>query len=233
MIYSRYAIYYAPETNSPLLGFANSWLGWNPEKRQFCERPLMTGLSAQEIANITTAPSRYGFHGTLKPPFYLKDTTVFDQLDRAIQHCASTLAPISCGALALKKIGSFLALCPQDNHGKLAKLAASCVETLDHFRAPPQTEELERRRKNGLTPRQEELLQSWGYPYVMEEFRFHLTLTNKLSIDDLTRVENAITNLIGPLCSSSFDINEICLFGDPGQGKPFHLLKRYRLQEGQ
>ena len=34
--------------------------------------------------------------------------------------------------------------------------------------------------KSGLTDRQEALLTQWGYPYVMEEFRFHITLTGAL-----------------------------------------------------
>src|SRR5262249_2220033 len=37
-----------------------------------------------------------------------------------------------------------------------------------------------RRNPARLTPRQRDYLERWGYPYVMEEFRFHMTLTGRL-----------------------------------------------------
>ena len=49
---------------------------------------------------------------------------------------------------------------------------------------PAAPEELKKRRGAGLSSRQELMLTTWGYPYVMEEFRFHLTLTGRLSDRD-------------------------------------------------
>ena len=48
------------------------------------------------------------------------------------------------------------------------------------FARPPGAAELERRRKAGLSAAQEKMLLRWGYPYVLDEFRFHLTLTGRL-----------------------------------------------------
>src|SRR3546814_16854276 len=58
---------------------------------------------------------------------------------------------------------------------------ADCVRAFDRFRAPPSETALARRRAAGLSARQEANLQAWGYPYVMEDFRLHFTLTGRIT----------------------------------------------------
>lgn len=227
--YKRYGLYYAPEPQGALGQFGNAWLGRDPETGHLLSRPTVAGLAESEIVAATSSPTRYGFHGTLKPPFALPSGINRSDLEAAVSDLCKRTAPIICGPLTLKAIGRFLALVPTEPVADLADLAATLVRALDDFRQPEDEAAKNKRRAAGLTDRQEEYLVCWGYPYVMEEFRFHLTLTNKLSDDQITPVKSVLSNLVAPLCQEPFTVREVCLFGDPGDQKPFRLLKRFPL----
>jgi hypothetical protein len=80
----------------------------------------------------------------------------------------------------VRTIGRFTALVPAGADDGVTALATDCVETCDRFRAPLTEADRARRMAAGLTPRQIALMDRWGYPYVCEEFRFHMTLTGPL-----------------------------------------------------
>jgi len=227
--YQRYALYYAPSSQSALGRFGDTWLGRDAETGNDIAHLAIDGLDGGEIVAATTSPVRYGFHGTLKPPFALKDGQTRSGLEVAINDLAVRLTPVRCGPLTLKAIGRFLALVPTEPVGELGELAASLVRALDDFREPEDEAAMNKRRAVGLTDRQEACLVQWGYPYVMEEFRFHLTLTNKLDAEQAQRFETALRPVVAPLCQDPFIVSDICLFGDPGDGKPFRFLKRFSL----
>ncbi len=180
------------------------------------------------MAEITATPRRYGFHGTLKPPFRLAGGTDAAGLDRALAALASDVAAFTAPPLMLHRIGRFIALVPSGPCPALSGLAARAVTGLDAFRAPPGESELARRRASGLTPRQNEHLDRWGYPYVLDEFRFHLTLTGALASDDADPVFEALSRLTAPFRAAPLPVTEICLFGENGEGR-FHIAGRYPL----
>ena len=109
------------------------------------------------------------------------------------------------------------------------QLAAVCVSELDRFRTPPSTAELVRRRRAGLTPAQDVLLGRWGYPYVMQEFRFHMTLTARLDPEKSAAVGVQLAPLVEPLCQSALAVEAIGLFHQRGPDAPFRLVHRYPL----
>ncbi len=124
-------------------------------------------------------------------------------------------------------LGNLIALTPFGPTDALRRVAYACVRELDGFRAEPDTYEIARRRKSGLTARQDALLMEWGYPYVMEEFRFHLTLTGKLPLE--TRgawLETIQGNL--PALPTPFTVDQIALCGERDDGL-FELIHRYTL----
>jgi hypothetical protein len=45
----------------------------------------------------------------------------------------------------------------------------------------------------------------------------------------MMRVRDALAPIVAPLCEAPFTISDVCLFGDPGDGKPFDLLRRFAL----
>jgi putative phosphonate metabolism protein len=224
--FTRYAIFYAPPPG-PLADFGAAWLGWEPRGGRKVAHPDLPGLPLP-TAEITKTPHKYGLHATLKPPFRLKPGFDVAELHNATLALASALEPVLLDGLRLDRLGSFLALVPEGDTTPLALLAARVVEALDGFRAAPGEAELEQRRKAGLTRNQEVLLQKWGYPYVMEEFRFHLTLTGTLPDAEGDAVAARLRPVLDPILPSPVWIRDICLFGE-GQDGRFHNLHRYTL----
>lgn len=224
---SRYAVYYAPETGSDLAGFWASWLGWDAETGRAVPHPDDTGLPLP-ISELTQTPRKYGFHGTLKPPFKLSKGYAFTDLDAAMDELARQQPAFKIPHISLRAIGTFLAITPTESSDELVRLAKSCVRNLDPFRASPSEAELSRRRAANLTDAQEYNLKRWGYPYVLSEFRFHLTLTGRLAPDHIKPVTAYLQGaLAGPL-ATPLPVREICLFGEAIDGK-FHIIKRYPL----
>ncbi len=221
MSYTRFAIYFVPPDGA-LLEFGAAWLGWDVIRGAACDQIDLPGLH-----DITMTPRKYGFHGTLKPPFQLKAGRTAEELQLAVADLAASLAPASCDGLTLTPLGRFLALTPTGDLGGLQQVAAACVRDLDDMRAPATEAELARRRKAGLSARQDALLEAWGYPYVMEEFRFHLTLSGQLSDAALAHwTDMARQNL--PDLPAPFVVDQIALCGEREDGL-FELIHRYAL----
>lgn len=224
-MFSRYAIYYTPDAATPLASFGASWLGWDSASGARCAHPQVADL---DIAEITETPRKYGFHGTLKPPFRLADGTTADELQSALATLCATAAPVTLDGLQLARLGRFLALVPRGDTGALAALAARLVQELDAFRAPATDAELARRRSAGLTPAQDAHLMKWGYPYVMDAFRFHMTLTGKLDKPTAAQTEHALVPLLDPLDLTPYRIGAVTLLGEDQNGM-FHQLRRFAL----
>jgi putative phosphonate metabolism protein len=221
MSYSRFAIYYLPP-EGPLADFGAAWLGWDVARGREGHPPDLPGLH-----DITMTPRKYGFHGTLKPPFRLIDTQRVEDLTKAVSDLAARLSPAVCDGLALRTLGGFLALAPTGDTQALQRIADACVCDLDGFRAPASDTELARRRAAGLSARQEALLAQWGYPYVLDEFQFHLTLSGRLAQADISvwaeRVQQHLPDLPAP-----FRVNQIALCGERADGR-FEMIHRYTL----
>ena len=226
---SRFAIYYAPPEASPLARFANGWLGWDPVAGQPVAHPAAPPLTSLDVARVTETPRRYGFHGTLKAPFRLAESSGYDDLVSAVAALAGSLRPVTLPGLALSRLGPFIAMIPTGDQTALVHLAERLVVDLDPLRAPLTRSELARRRKSSLTDRQDALLRLWGYPYALEELRFHLTLTGALAAEDGARAMAALRPLVAPFEAKPFVIAELCVFADPGDGANFRLVERLPL----
>lgn len=224
--YNRYAIYYAPEPG-PLADFAADWLGWDPVTGTERVPPALPGLP-RRAADITETPRKYGFHGTIKPPFRLADGTTGEELHAEAATLARRLQPVTLDGLRLSRIGQFLALTPVGRTTELASLASLAVMELDGFRAPLTEAEIARRNPKSLSETQRALLRRWGYPYVMEEFRFHMTLSGKLSDEDAGATIDALAPVVAPLLPAPFRVDSLCLFAEADDGR-FRLLHRYTL----
>lgn len=221
MSYARYAIFYLPPEGA-LADFGAAWLGWDVARGKPAAQPDLPGLAA-----ITAMPRRYGFHGTLKPPFRLAEGRDAEGLGHAVAALAASCAPARAHGLHLTRLGRFLALTPLGDASGIGRVAAACVTGLDGFRARPDAAELERRRKPGLSPRQETMLARWGYPFVLEEFRFHLTLTARLPGPDIERWQDRLAARLPPL-PAPFVLDEVALVGERADSR-FELIRRHPL----
>ena len=181
----RYSIYFAPGVDDPLWRFGCDCLGYDAETGADRPVPQSPALSLDDWLAWTQEPRRYGFHATLKAPFHLAEGTSEVELIETLAQFAIARTAFRLDEIDVRAIGNFVAITPLNPNADLQDLATDCVTQFDRFRAPLGESDMARRLATPLSPRQKELLQAWGYPYVMEQFRFHMTLTS--SLPDLAR----------------------------------------------
>lgn len=225
MTFTRYAIYFAPPADAEWVQFATRWLSWDMETGTEVAHPVIDGVN---IAQATAVPRKYGLHATMKPPFRLRDGQSVEALHDACAALAAKHAQVTLEGLEIARMGRFLALRPLGDKSALNALAAACVQDLDAFRAPAPQAELTQRRAAGLSPALDQNLVQWGYPYVLDAFRFHITLSGKLDKPTLATVQGALDAHLTPLLPAPFEISDLALVGEAEDGR-FHLLHRYAL----
>ncbi|MFN9473893.1 DUF1045 domain-containing protein [Acidovorax sp.] len=229
----RYAVYFAPHPGTLAWLAGSHWLGRCAAQLQPLPQLDIHGVARAELERLTAAPRRYGWHATLKAPFALAPGVDWLTLHHAVQTLAQGLRPFAMPPMVVERIGDFLALVPAASHPANAEIqaaAAACVTQLHPLAAPLSEPDLARRRAAGLSPRQDELLQQWGYPFVFEEFRFHMSLTSSLSDADGTVVElvqDAADQFFADLPPLRF--NSLALFSEPTPGADFVLLDHVEL----
>ncbi|MCV6598280.1 MAG: DUF1045 domain-containing protein [Mangrovicoccus sp.] len=227
--YERFAVYYLPPEGD-FADFGAAWLGWDMVAGAPCPHPDLPGLP-KPIATLTQKPRRYGFHATIKAPFHLAEGCSPDGLDASLAGLCTRLAPVQIDGLTLSTMGGCAALIPQGDVTALNALAAEVVRGLDEFRAPAGAVELARRRLRHLSERQEANLMAWGYPYVMDEFGFHITLTGSMKPALAKAVKETLTPVLDDLLPRPLMIDALSLVGQDSEGF-FHLIHRYPLTGG-
>jgi 2'-5' RNA ligase len=118
-------------------------------------------------------------------------------------------------------------LCPVQRSGALHALADDCVTAFDAFRRAPEADELARRRVTQLSARQEALLERFGYPYVLEEFRFHMTLTERLAPADAHHLKTWLARFLSAALREPAVVDAICLFVQERPGGAFRITDRF------
>jgi putative phosphonate metabolism protein len=225
----RFAVYYAPAVTDLLWDRAAVWLGRDPASGLTFDGPV-AGIDRRRLLNLTQSAGRYGFHATLKPPMALAPGRTEDELRAAMQQAASERSPVALGKLTIANIDGFLALVPaQSDNVQLQDLAASVVETFEPFRAPLSPRDRAARATRGLTARQEELLDAYGYPHVFDEFRFHMTLTDRLSGADHDEVLVAARTWFGPVLDQEVTLDRLVLFHERENQLPFRRVAEFAL----
>lgn len=219
----RYAVYFAPR-EGPFARRAAAWLGQGPGPDDDLALPALSGIA--DPRKITVEPRRYGFHGTIRAPF--RPAAGVDEylIRKTVADLALGLPPVTCDGLRTEALHGFVALVASGCDAALRDLGAAVVEGTNALRAPLSAAEIARRQPDRLSSRQRGLLDRWGYPFVMEEFRFHLTLTDRL--DDPEPVRAALEGYLAPVLPRPFVIEDLCLFAEDAAGR-FHLLHRYAL----
>ncbi|MEQ9642871.1 MAG: DUF1045 domain-containing protein [Alphaproteobacteria bacterium] len=212
----RYAIYFAPAPDTALDAFGRDWLGDVPPG----------GVDTAAWAEVTEAARSYRFHATLKPPFVLARGCTAKELDRALIDFAAGHAAFAA-RLELRALHGFLALMLAEPSPAMQVLADDCVRDFDGFRAPPEAAELARRRRAKLSPAHERNLERWGYPYVFDAFRFHMTLTRRLNDTERANWEPILRARAASAIEKPVTIDAVTLFMQPEAGHPFRKLRRY------
>lgn len=221
--FKRFAVYYAPRPGD-LAERTAAWLGWDAATGRATAHPDLP----VPLADVTRDPRKYGFHGTIRAPFRPAPGLTGQDIAGAVGDLAARLAPAASPGLALVSLHGFLALVPEGDDGAVRALGAAVVQGTDPLRAPLTEAEIARRNPARLSPRQRALLDRWGYPFVMEEFQFHLTLSDRLEGAQATAVAAQARDWLAPALPRPFVIEDLCLFGEDEAGR-FHLIHRYPL----
>jgi putative phosphonate metabolism protein len=218
----RVAVYYAPELDDPLWAAGNRWLGRDPETGAPLARP-----GGIDIPNLTDEPAGYGLHATLKPPMRLAPGTPYDDFARAVAELAEGLAAFPLPPLAVENLDGFLALREQESSADLQALADCTVATLDGFREQPEAAELARRRRHGLTEAEEAMLERWGYPYVFQLWRFHITLSRRLEAEEMAKAGPVAAAYFADSLAYPRRVSSLAVFTQRAAGAPFLLAQRF------
>ena len=166
--------------DGPLAEFGAAWLGWDPRIGKRAETLDIPNLP-KNLYKLTKSARKYGLHGTLKPPFRLKTTYAEQDLIHSFEEFCADEGPAISGKIVLQAIGGFLALIPEQSLDQIDRLARNCVTFFDSYRAPLDSKELEKQQERPLSINQQKMLTKWGYPYVFNEFQFHITLIGRVS----------------------------------------------------
>ena len=225
----RYAIYFTPGQDDPLARIAAGWLGRNPFTDTVPQAPAVTALSPAEIAYHTASARRYGFHATLKAPFVLAEGKTEAELDAALAAFSAAAEPVGLAGLAPARLDGFLALIPASPSPELDRFAGDIVREFEPFRTPLSEADIRRRNPDKLSQEEFRNLCQWGYPYVFQSFRFHMTLTGRVADPDLPRVRAAIDEVFAPALAKPISLDGLALFVEPEPGAPFVVKSWHRL----
>jgi uncharacterized protein DUF1045 len=198
----RLAIYYAPARHSPLDTLATRWLA----------RP--------ELAPLTVSARRYGFHATIKAPMAIKAGKRPQDLTAELQSWCAKEGPVSVGRIEARLIDGFLALVPAAQPDDLTNFAGRVVEIFDSYRAPLDPKERAKRLSAPLTDRQIKLVDRYGYPYVMEQFLFHMTLTDRLPPAQSTKLLAEARTYFAETLAVPLVVDRLVLFHEKQAGGP-------------
>jgi putative phosphonate metabolism protein len=229
---TRHALYFAPAEGSAWWRFGTSWLGRDPATGAAAPQLAVPGVGVDEFRALTEKPRRYGFHATVKAPFALRADATREALAAAVERFCADRAAFPVPRLAVARLDDFLALVPVVRESRVNDLAADCVRELEPFRAPPDAAELERRRRGRLSPRQDRYLEEFGYPFVLSEFRFHLTLTGSLegaAPQHVAGVRAAAEHAVASLVDAPLHFDALALFEQTEREAPFRLVARFPL----
>lgn len=225
----RYAIFFAPDRDSDLWARAAAWIGRDAATGEILKQPIPQDIAANAFASQTASARKYGFHGTIKPPMRLAAGKDRSALLARADTFAKTYAPIDIGPAAVQDLDGFLAVMPTTQTTALVQFAANCVAHFEPCRAPLTSAERERRLTSRLTQRQTELLDQYGYPYVMDEFRFHMTLTDRLDPAAQDAYKSAAIAWFADCLVAPVRLDRISIYHEAAPDAPFTRIADFEL----
>ena len=228
--FPRYAIYYASAPGSDLDRFGARLLGYDAFSGE--DLPFPDGMlqDLPDWYDLTRDPRKYGFHATLKAPLVLASGKSEAALLAACETFAATPRLVPRIRPVVDSISGFLAVVPAQRSAELERLAADCTSDFDDFRAPLTVEDRARRNPVALTPRQRDHLDRWGYPYVMEDFRFHMTLTGRLDAIRREPILAMLRERFAALGLKTLAIDRIALFRQDQASARFRIIGHWQLR---
>lgn len=223
---TRYAVYWSPRPQERLKQLADAWLGRDPDRDVRVSFPVVDGITPERLMEITAFARRYGFHATLKAPFALAPGVEAAGLVGDVEAFAANQRPFRV-RLQVGEVDGYVALLLAEPSRAMSELANACVRELEPFRAPLTDAERQRRRPDRLSARERDHLERWGYPWVFEDFRFHMTLAGPLESAELPVVRRVLEHAFTPMLTEPVRVDQLALFTQTHEVAPFRVVSRF------
>lgn len=226
---ARYAIYYTPPRNSLLESAGTHWLGRTAIRYGQIPKEIPEGFLKQEYYQLIESPRWYGFHGTIRAPFELVKNITPDEFIKEVGNICAAHSPFNISGLSISCFGGFLALTPSSSYPELVKLHSDLIRKLNSLRPALSRFDLKRHMDKQLSERQERLLRRFGYPFILEEFKFHMTLTGKIE-DRVRRLyKEKLEHILNPYLTEPVPVHEVSIYMQPDRKTPFTEVTRVPL----
>ena len=233
--YKRVAIYFLPKKNSSLENFGKNLLGRDINKKKKISLTrrqkyfINRGFTYfDELKDYCEVPAKYGFHATLKAPFRLKRNVKTKNFYDVISHIAAQHSRFKIQGLKIVYSKKFTFITSRKPNKLLINLENDLVKHLDTFRAELNKTEIKKRIPDSLTFKQNKYLKEWGYPFVFDQFKFHMTLMNQNNNKLSNKQKLELEKLIYKISNNVIEFNEISLLGENKNGH-FEEIKRFKL----
>jgi len=223
----RIALYFSPLDSSALNHFGEVILG-RTHKAARNENSRSSFSNHNKWRRLTDKPAHYGFHATLKAPFEVTEKETLDNLINEVEAFARTQTPHLLHTLGPSDLSNFMALTLREQSKELTDFAFQCVTKFEAFRRPLSEADIARRKQQTLSARQLDLLDRFGYPYIADEFRFHMTLSGKLAKEDHDFHAWA-SSLYSDIVKEVPVLDQLCLFTQKDRSSAFVELERFAL----
>ncbi len=224
----RYAIYFSPADDSALGIFGASVLRRHAlESTPYINPDLPYNFDNTPYwLSCIKKPAHYGFHATLKAPFELAPgQTAASLLNDVSQFCA-TRKSMTLEGLEPRRTRRFDALAFAQQPDAVHRFANAVVEHFEPYRAPLGEADLARRHKDNLTPEHIENLERYGYPYVMNQFNFHMTLSGTQP-DDESGWLQWLRTIYPMMVEEAPVLDRLSVFHQPDRNTPFTRIAEY------
>ena len=205
---------------------------WAPERAE----PLLSGHAAPRPA--TQRCARYGFHATLKAPRALREGLRANAFIDRLGELAARTPSFEMPVLTPQVWRDFVALRPAQAlhaHHPLRRLADACVRALEPLCAPLTAAQSQSREQPAdWDARHQAHLRRWGYPYVLDRWEFHLTLSDPLrAAEGMSRALDArlaeAQQHFRDVLTTPRRCRSVSVFVEPVAGAPFTLAQRVPL----
>ncbi len=101
------------------------------------------------------------------------------------------------------------------------------MRAFEGYRVPLTEDQVVSYKLNRLTVHQEQMLEHWGYPYVMEEFRFHISVTDRIeNLAERKEVMKALEIFATPVLGKPIMVGDIVVFGQASPEEPMLAIER-------
>ncbi len=228
---ARFAVYFSPDDASELASFGAYALGRDATGN--ATAASQGDYPDDRVASrLRSKPAHYGFHATLKAPFELSQLSNKSLLLEDVEALASNTRSISLHSLYPRALAGFMALTlKSDVNTSVSHLASHCVERLESHRATLSAADIARRQTGQLSDTQQHYLVKYGYPFVMSEFQFHMTLTDNLQDTTDTPYTLWLEELFKTRVPVTPELDRLAVFYQADRDTPFTRIAEFKTQQ--